>query len=387
MSSCSENIFQTPYGNKTLTVDTLSFDHSIITSIKNMNVPAYGNTLYQNKAGQYNDLYTKFLIKFTNFVSMTGLPDSVYATINEANIVLHIADYWGSESNISFDISMLGNDTSLYWENISDVNETFTEIEGNTSFYSSVSVLTDADSMIIPIDTSLVNDWHTRPDSFYVNNGFTVKKSVDLNGLMAFYPIEYSSTENDLRPRLRLECSLYDTNNVYLQDTSFYVIGGGDIQFTESTATVNDTLFYLSQGNIYRSFIELDDLRQDTLLGPTDLLNKAELSLLVDELNSLISTEDTSFLYITARLFKTDYWEDDSISYMYTSHSEEFNENVDTIKIDISQFLQYMISNPKEMQHEGLFFYLNNEYNDFNILTIDPAKTELDIIYTKVKDE
>jgi hypothetical protein len=46
-----------------------------------------------------------------------------------------------------------------------------------------------------------------------------------------------------------------------------------------------------------------------------------------------------------------------------------------------------LIGHPKEMEHEGIFFYLNNEYNDFNYVRIDPSKTELDIIYTKVKDE
>ncbi|RLC56519.1 MAG: hypothetical protein DRH89_05485, partial [Candidatus Cloacimonadota bacterium] len=68
MSSCDVNIFQTPYGNKTLTVDTLSYDQSIITGIKNLNVDASGNALYQNKVGNNDDLMAKFLIKFTNFV-------------------------------------------------------------------------------------------------------------------------------------------------------------------------------------------------------------------------------------------------------------------------------------------------------------------------------
>lgn len=385
MSSCSENIFQTPYGNKTLIVDTLSYDQSIITGIKNLNADASGNALYQSKVGNYNDLSSEFLIKFTNFVTLSGLPDSLYATINEANIVLHIADYWGNEDNISLDISMVETDTALYWANNTEVEETLNLIEGNTLYYSTFDVATDLDSVIVPIDTTTVNDWYKYPDSTYANNGFTVSKTNDTKGLIAFHTIEYSSSEMDLRPRLNLECSLYDTNDVYIKDSTFYVIGGGDIQFAESNATVDDSLFYLSQGNIFRSYIELDDLRQDTLLGPTDLLNKAELSLVLNPLNKMIVSDDT--LKVTARLFKTDYWDQDSISYTYTTYSPIFTDVDDTIKIDISQLLQYMISNPKEMDHEGLFFYLNNEYNDFNFITFDPAKTELNVVYTKVKDE
>lgn len=386
LSSCSENIFVTPYGNKTLSIDTLSYDHSIITGVKNLNFPAKGNSLAQNKAGNYNDLYTEFLIKFTNFGTLSALPDSVVATINSANVVLYVDEYWGSEATISLDISMLSNDTSLYWENISDVDETFEKLDGNTTYYSSIDVPTDADSVYVPIDLTLVDDWYTKKDSFYVNNGFTVKKSDLSEGLIAFHTLEYSSTENDLRPRLRLECSLSDTNDVYLKDSTFFVYSSGDMQYTESNSIVPDTLFYLSQGNIHRAFIEMDEIRQDSLLGPTDLLNKAKLQLVMDNASSHIFSGDT-LIYLTARLFKTDYWEDDSIKYMYTALSNIINDPSDTISIDISQLVQYLISNQKEKQHEGLFFFLNNEYNDFNILSIDPDKTELDIVYTKVNDE
>jgi len=385
MSSCSEKIFQTPYGNKTLIVDTLSYDQSIITGIKNLNADASGNSLYQNKVGNYHDLSAKFLIKFTNFVSMTGLPDSLYATINDANIVLYVANYWGNEDNISLDISMVETDTTYYWANNTEFEEAFNLIEGHTSYYSSFNVATDVDSVFIPIELSTVDEWQNYPDSTYANNGFTITKTNDTEGLMAFHTIEYSTSGLDLRPRLYLECSIYDTNDVYMKDSTFYVMGGGDIQYTESNATVDDSLFYLSQGNIFRSYIELDDLRQDTLLGPTDLLNKAELRLVLKPLDKMIANGDT--LYITTRLFKTDYWEQDSIAYTYTAYSPTFTDNEDTISIDISQLLQYMVSNPKEMAHEGLFFFLNNEYNYFNFITIDPAGTELDVVYTKVKDE
>ena len=385
MSSCDNNIFRTPYGNKTLTVDTLSYDQSIISGIKNLNADASGNSLYQSKVGNYADLSSKFLVKFTNFVSLTGLPDSVYATINDANVVFHIADCWGNEDNISLDISMIETDTAYYWANNTVAEDAFDLIDGHTSYYSTFDVATDLDSILVPIDLATVNDWRDYRDSSYVNNGFTVTKTNDTQGLIAFHTLEYSTSGLDLRPRLNLECTIRDTNDVYIKDSTFYVICGGDIQYTESNAVVDDSLFYLSQGNIFRSYIELDDLRQDTLLGPTDLLNRAVLSLVLKPLDKMIASSDT--LYVTTRLFKTDYWEQDSIAYTYTAYSPPFTDIDDTISIDISQLLQYMISNPKEMDHEGLFFYLNNEYNAFNFITFDPAKTELDIVYTKVKDE
>ncbi len=385
LTSCSEYIFQAPYGNKTLTVDTLSYDQSIITGIKNLNADASGNGLYQSKVGNYDDLSSKFLVKFTNFASLTGLSDSVYATINDANVVLHIADYWGNEDNISLDISMIETDTAYYWANNTLAEDAFDLIEGHTSYHSTFNVATDLDSIFVPIDIETVNDWYDYPDSTYANNGFTVTKTNDAEGLIAFHTIEYSTSGLDLRPRLNLECTIRDTNDVYIKDSTFYVIGGGDIQYTESNAVVDDSLFYISQGNIFRSYIELDDLRQDTLLGPTDLLNKAELRLILKPLDKMIAIGDT--LQLTTRLFKTDYWDQDSIAYTYTAYSPKFTEIDDTISIDISQLLQYMVSNPKEMDHEGLFFYLNNEYNNFNFITIDPAGTELDVVYTKVKDE
>ncbi len=384
-TSCSENIFQTPYGNRSLVVDTLHYDHHFINAIKNINTSASGSILYQNKAGNYNDLSADFLIKFTNFISLSGIPDSVEITINQADVILYPADYWGNESTVSLDIHMVNNDTSLYWENISPIDELITSLDGQTSYYTTMTFSPDIDSLRIPIDLATVNDWHVRPDSLYVNNGFTVKKSNDSEGMIAFYSIEYSFSENDKRPRLLLECSLHDTNGVYLQDSIFYVIGGGDIQFTESQAVIDDSLFYLSQGNIFRSYIELDSIRQDTLLGPTHLLNKAEQILVMHPLDRNIALGDT--LQLTARLFKTDMWVEDSLNYMYTAYSNRFTDLDDTIRIDISQLLQYLVSNPKEMLHEGIFYYLNNEYNDFNYITIIPALSELDIIYTRVNNE
>ena len=386
MFSCSENIFSTPYGNKTLDVDTLFFDQDIISSVKNLNVNASGNALTQNKVGKYHDLSTKFLIKFTNFVSLNNIHDSSYAVINNAEIIFQIADYWGDEDNIELVLSMLGNDSSIYWTNLSDPEETFDEIEGQTSEYTRIMIPTDADSFVFDIDTSLVNDWHSNTDLLYVNNGFTVEKADDSNGMISIYSVDYTSSDSlTYYPRMRLECSLYDTNDVYIQDSTFYVICGGDLQLAESNSSIDDSLFYLSQGDIYRSYIEMDDFRQDTLLGPTDLLNEATLSLVLDGLNSQIALGDT--MKMAARLFKTDFWEDDSVLYQYTAVSSEINADTDTITLDVSQLMQYLISNPKEMQHEGLFFYLGDEYYDFNTLRIDPAKTTLDITYTKVRDE
>jgi len=386
MFSCSENIFSTPYGNKTLEVDTLSFDRDIISAVKNLNVNASGNALAYNKVGYYHDLSTKFLIKFTNFVSLNNIHDSSYAVINNANIIFYIADYWGSEANIELVLSMLDNDSSFYWTNQNDPSETFDEIEGFTGEYTTISIPTDADSFVFEIDTALVNDWHSNPDPLYVNNGFTVEKSDDGNGMLSIYSIDYTSSDSlTYYPRMRLECSLYDTNDVYIKDSTFYVICGGDLQLAESNSTLNDSLFYLSQGDIYRSYVEMDDFRQDTLLGPTDLLNEAKLSLVVDRLNTMISLGDT--LKMAARLFKTDFWDGDSTQYMYTAVSSDINDDTDTITFDVSQLIQYLVSNPKEKEHEGLFFYLGDEYLDFNALRIDPAQTTLDITYTKVKDE
>jgi hypothetical protein len=384
MFSCSENIFTTPYGNKTLTVDSLAYDHSIISSVKNLNIDVQGNARTQNKAGRYHNLDTKFMIKFTNFSVVSSLPDSLYADILSANVVLHVADYWGNEQNISFDVSMLDNDTSRYWEDASDVDMSFENAEGFTTPFGSFSTPTDADSVYLPIDVDLVNDWYSKKDSFYVNNGFIVSKSNLTDGLMAFYSSDYTINTN-LIPKLRLECSLYDTNDVYMQDSVFYIPCAGDLQQAESYSEINDSIFFMAQGNVYRSFVEFEGLRQDSLLGPTDLLNQAYLSLVVNDLNTTIGEGDT--LYLNARLFRTDYWDSDSIQYTYTAYSPIFDAGVDTLTLDVSELIQYLIGHPKEMEHEGIFFYLNNEYNDFNYVRIDPSKTELDIIYTKVKDE
>ena len=380
-TSCSENIFQTPFGNKTLVVDTLNYDHTVITSVKNLNVSASGNTLTQNKAGNYRDMDAKFMIKFTGFTTLTGLPDSVYAVINEANVVLYKAGYWGNSNQIDLDMSIIDTDTTYAWWNNYDAEETFAEIESHTQYYGSFTYPVNDDSIYVPLDVDMVNDWYSYSDSTYANNGFVVTGSNALDGIIAFYSFDAS----DQDPHMLLECSLYDTNDVYIMDSTFTVNCTADLQYTESSASVSDSLFYLSQGNIFRSFIQLDDLREDSLLGPTYLMNRAQLKLFANPLEQTIDTGDT--LYLTARLFKTDYWEGDSIQYSYTTQSSVFTENADTITIDISQLLQYMVSNPKEMTYEGVFFYLNNEYYDFNMITLDPSKTELDIVYTKVKDE
>ncbi|MFA6618737.1 MAG: hypothetical protein WCT23_06700, partial [Candidatus Neomarinimicrobiota bacterium] len=120
-------------------------------------------------------------------------------------------------------------------------------------------------------------------------------------------------------------------------------------------------------------------------LSSSALLNHAELILVMNDSLSSIGENDT--LTIAARLFKTDHWDSDSIAYIYTISSNKINNIDDTIKINIAQLLQYMISNPKEMEYEGIFFYLNNEYYDFNQVLIDPKNIALDIVYTKVNNE
>ena len=383
MTSCTQGIFETPYGNKTLVIDTLQYDHSLFQDIKNKSIDVSGNQLDQNKVGNFDGLSSEFMIKFNNFTAFTALPDSVDFVINSVVAQLFIADYWGSEANMSLDIAMIDNDSSLYWTNLSDPLETYDEIEGMTQAYTNISAPVDQEYISFPIDLNIVQNWYSRPDSLYVNNGFTVKKSTDDEGLLAFYSTDYSS--DSLRPKLEIQCTLNDTNGVYIQDSTFYVYAGGDLQKAENMLTLDENLFYLSQGNIHRPYIELDSLRQDTLLGPTDLLNQAILTLVIKDSLSFIESGDT--LILAARLFKTDYWENDSISYKYTAYSSIFTEIGDTVKMDISQLLQYVTSNPKEMNYEGLFFYTNNEYNDFNKILFDRSKTTLDIVYTKVKDE
>ncbi len=384
-ASCESGIFRSPFGNRTLLLDTLSYDHTIITGVRNMNAEASGNLLYQNKAGYYHGLEAQFLIKFTNFATLTALPDSVDLIIKNANVLFYTADYWGSESNISLDINLLDNDRALYWENVSDVDEVFSNIRERATHYSTVSIPVDADSIFIPMDIDMIREWYLYPSGSYVNNGFTVTKSHRSEGMIAFSTLEYSSSVDDRRPRLVLDCSLYDTNGVYLQDSLFYVYGSGDIQYAESSASYADSLFILAQGNIFRTYITLDSLREDTLLGPTHLLNKAGLNLVVDRDNSSVAAGDT--LTLTARLFRTDHWDADSISYIYTAASAPFTALDDTLRVDISQLLQYLVSNPPDMNYEGVFFYLNNEYNSFNSIRIIPALSTLDIVYTKVRDE
>lgn len=382
-TSCTQGIFETPYGNKTLTIDTLAFDHSLFMEIKNIPVDAGGNQLKQNKVGTFEGLSTKFMIKFNNFTAFSALPDSVDFVMNSVNAYLYIADHWGSEANTNLNIEMIDNDSSHYWTNISDVEETFADIEGFTNPYTSVNASNDAEYITIPIDLATAQNWYRIPDSLYVNNGFTVEKSDATEGLLAFYSTDY--TIDSLRPRLKIDCTLNDTNGVFIKDSIFTVYAGGDLQQTENTLNLDETLFYLSQGNIYRPYMVLDSLRQDTLLGPTDLLNRAVLSLVLDDSLSSIESGDT--LVLGVRLFKTDYWNDDSVSYKYTSYSSIITDINDTIKVNISQLLQYLVSNPKELTYEGLFFFTNNEYDGFNKLLFDPTKTTLDIVYTKVKDE
>jgi hypothetical protein len=382
-TSCTQGIFETPYGNKTLVIDTLQYHHSLFQDIRNKSIDVSGNQLDQNKVGNFDGLSSEFMIKFNNFTAFTALPDSVDFIINSVDAQLFIAGYWGSEATVSLDIAMIDNDSSLYWTNLSDPLESYDEIDGRTLAYTNISAPVDQEFISFPIDLATVQNWYSRPDSLYVNNGFTVKKTTDSEGLLAFYSTDYSA--DSLRPKLEVQCTLNDTNGVFIKDSTFYVYAGGDLQKAENTLSLDENLFYLSQGNIHRPYIEFDSLRQDTLLGPTDLLNQAILTLVIKDSLSYIESGDT--LILGARLFKTDYWDIDSISYKYTTYSSIFTEISDTIKMDISQLLQYLISNPKEMHYEGLFFYTNNEYNDFNKILFDRSKTTLDIVYTKVKDE
>lgn len=382
-SSCTQGIFETPYGNRTLTLDTLNFDQSIITSIKNIPANASGNKLLQNKVGEHLGLEAKFLIKFTNFSSLTMLHDSIDFVMNEANLIFYSADHWGDAQTMSMDINLLEPDSSLHWLNNSDPDETFTNIEGQTSYYSTVNFDADADSVIIPMDLNTIGDWYDYPHPLYVNTGISLTPSAGSEGIKAFYSIDYGF--GDKTPRILINCTLNDTNGVYLQDSIFTVYANADIQKTTNNRIINDDLFYLSQGNINRTYITLDSLRKDTLLTSSTLLNSAELNLVMNDSLSSIGENDT--LAIVAQLFKTDHWESDSIAYIYKLSSNMITHIGDSIKINIAQLLQYMISNPKEMEYEGIFFYLNNEYYDFNQILIDPKNITLDIIYTKVNNE
>lgn len=383
-SACSENIFESPYGDRSMTLDTLYYDQSYVSGIKNMNFPSYGNQLLENKAGNFNDLYNSFLIKFTNFNILYSLPDTLIPEIRSADILLYPSAYWGDETLFSMDLHLIDTDTSLAWNNVSIVTDTKTKLEGRSAFYKNTEFDPGADSVFIPLNLETVSDWYERPSLAYQNNGFLMKKSDNGRGMVAFHSLDISRNTNK-RPKLRLVCDLYDSNAVFVKDTVFYIPAAADLQFSESSAAVSDSLFYLSQGNIFRSYLMLDSLRLDTLLVRDKLLNKAEQRFVMHPFETEIQEGDT--LYLTARLFRTDSWESDSISYNYTVYSNTFSSPEDTIRLDISQLLQYLVSNPREMQYEGIFYYLNNEYNDFNSVTIDLRHAALDVIYTRATDE
>ncbi|MDZ7821897.1 MAG: hypothetical protein U5N26_08835 [Candidatus Marinimicrobia bacterium] len=229
----------------------------------------------------------------------------------------------------------------------------FSSLEGRTEFYGTETIDPAADSVSIPIDLETVNRWYKRPDSLYVNNGFIVRKNADSRGICAFYSAEHQTGDTDKRPRLRLECSLRDTTGAYLKDSTFYVMTGGDIQKAESNANIEDHRFYLSQGNIFRSYVMLDSIRQDTLLGPTRLLNRARQTFVINHSRSDIMRGDT--LYLTARLFKTDSWDTDSLQYMFTAYSNTFQHREDTVSIDISSSCSIWFSTRKPPPTKSLF--------------------------------
>ncbi|MDD3095662.1 MAG: hypothetical protein WC372_02890 [Candidatus Neomarinimicrobiota bacterium] len=382
-SACSDNIFTSPFGNRTLELDTLYYDQTHISAVKNLNFPAYGNQLAENKVGQFRDLNTEFLIKFTNFNILSSLPDTLVPEINAAEVILYVSGYYGNESAFSMDLHLLDPDTAISWDNNSAIPGTQSLIEGRTSYYSSFSFDPGSDSLLIPLERENVQDWYLRPSLAYQNNGLLIRKSTDSEGLSAFYALDNPTSA--LRPKLRLFCSLYDTNAVFIRDTTFYIPAAADLQFAESTALQPDSLFYLSQGNIFRSYIMIDSLRADSLLGKDRLLNKAEQTFVMHPLETEIAEGDT--LFLSARLFRTDEWENDSIAYTYTAYSNIFSSAEDTIRIDISQLLQYLVANTPEKTYEGIFFYLNNEYNAFNKIMINRRFSVLDIIYTKVINE
>ncbi|MDD3716095.1 MAG: hypothetical protein PHX07_02430 [Candidatus Marinimicrobia bacterium] len=366
-----------------MALDTLFYDNNYINAVKNINFPAYGNQLLENKAGTFRDLQTEFLIKFTNFNLLNSLPDTLVPEIISADMLLYASAYHGSESSFSLDLYFVDPDTALIWDNNSKIGEVETRIDGRTSYYGNFQFSTAADSLLIPVDRENVLDWYQRPDLAYQNNGFLIRKSNDDEGLIAFYSQDYTLSAK--RPKLRLQCSLRDSNAVFVKDTTFYIPAAGDLQFTESLSVLPDSLFYLSQGNIFRSYIMLDSLRADTLLGKDRLLNKAEQTFVMHPFETDIAAGDT--LFLTARLFRTDHWESDSIAYTYTAYSNTFSSPEDTIRIDISQLLQYLVANPPDKNYEGIFFFLNNEYNAFNKITIHRPLSRLEIIYTKVVNE
>ena len=384
-TSCSENIFTSPWGNRTLYLDTLRYDEHIITDIRNRNRDASGSQLSENKVGEYHALQAEFLIKFTNFTALGALPDSVELTIDDAHILLYPSNHWGTANTFTLDLYKVDSDTSLFWENISKPADVFASLEGRTEFRGAAAVDPEADSVQVPLELSTVNEWYDRPDTVYSNNGLVLRPAPASDGMLAFYSTDYVSGERDRRPRLRLECSLYDTNGVYLKDSVFTVVSAGDLQRTESGAGIEEDRFFLSQGNIFRSYVMMDSIRTDTLLGPARLINKAEQTLVIDRDYSNITPGDT--LYLTARLFRTDSWEEDSISYMYSAYSDLIGSGTDTLRIDISQLLQYLVSTERTRAYEGIHYYLNNEYNDFNYISIDPGSARLEVIYTKVENE
>ncbi len=378
-TSCTQGIFSTPYGGKTFLLDTLSYDQSVITSTKNLSADASGNKLLQDKVGKYLGLSTEFIIKFTNFTVFTHLADSIDFVMNEAKIKFFLDDYWGDAGDFSIDLNMVDPDTSLHWLNTSDVEKVYTDIEGRTSFYSSFSFNTSDESIEIPIDLNTISNWYEYPDS---NTGFTVTPSAGSEGLIAFYAMDHKGTFD---PRIEIQCTLNDTNGTYIKDSTFSIYCSGDLQQSVNERVLDEDLFYLSQGNISRSYIEMDSLRVDTLLGPRQLLNRAELKFLMDDSLSSIGENDT--LKIGARLFRSDYWEIDSLTYIYTALSNKLTSIEDTVVINIVQLIQYLVSNPKDMEYEGIFFYLENDLYDFNQILIDPDDISLDIVYTKVNDE
>ncbi|NQS97207.1 MAG: DNRLRE domain-containing protein [candidate division Zixibacteria bacterium] len=231
--------------------------------------------------GEYGGFKSKFLLKFSNFIS---LPDSF--CIDSAEIQLRTGSFFGDstatypdfQSSVHQLSEVIPNndwyETNVTWDSVLAWDE-------ESIFDFTISQSPDSDSVSFVIDTSIVNQW-IYADSISPNTGLIFDYSGEAQFARQFLSSENADTS--LKPQLILYFTPFDTTEEGLWEAgeadTVISYATNDVFIALDTVQLANNRLYIGRSIAYRSLFRMDLSEFFPTFGY--YINKAEFVMFAD---------------------------------------------------------------------------------------------------------
>ena len=294
--------------------------------------------------GEYGGFKSKFLLKFTNFIS---LPDSF--RIDSAELKLRTGTFFGDstaaypdfQSSVHQLSEVIPNndwyETNVTWDSVLAWDE-------DSIFDFTISQSPDTDSVSFAIDTSIVNQW-IYADSTSPNTGLIFDYSGEAQFVRQFLSSENADTL--LKPQLILYFTPFDTTDEGSWEAgeadTVISYATNDVFIAIDTVQLANNRLYVGRSVAYRSLIRMDLTEFFPTFGY--YINKAEFVMFADT-ESPLYVGDLSTITVS-KLADTLWIGDPAEASFITYYGASSTLTGDSLSLTISSLVREWIESPE----------------------------------------